>query len=111
MHADRHDLEAAFLGSLDHLPGIAIVDIDHRRTLWHNQVIKQPQLGGEIVFDGLMIIEMIAREIREGAGGDAHAVEPVLVEAVRGGFEREMRDAFAGQANRACGAVRPDRAW
>ena len=38
---------------------------------------------------------MIARQIGEGTGGDAHAVEPVLVEAVRGGLEREMRDAFA----------------
>ncbi len=98
VHADRHDLEAALPGGLDHLPGIAIVDIDHRRAVRRDQVVKQPQLGGEIIFDGLMIVEMIARQIGEGAGGDAHAVEPVLVEAVRGGFEREMRDALARQS-------------
>ena len=40
---------------------------------------------------------MVARKIGEGAGRDAHAVEPMLVEAVRGGFERQMRDAFARQ--------------
>ena len=40
---------------------------------------------------------MVAREIGEGAGGDAHAVEPVLVEPVRGGLQRQMRDALAGQ--------------
>ena len=44
-----------------------------------------------------MIVEMVARQIGEGAGGDAHAVEPVLVEAVRGRFERQMRDALAGE--------------
>ena len=44
-----------------------------------------------------MIVEMVARQIGEGAGGDAHAVEPVLVEAVRGGFQRQMRDALARQ--------------
>ena len=95
--ADRHDLEAAFLGGLDHLPGIAIVDIDHRRAVRRDQLLEQAQLGGEIGFDGLMIIEMIARQIGEGAGGDAHAVEPMLVEAVRRSFQRQMGDALAGQ--------------
>ena len=95
--ADRHDLEAALFRRLDHLAGIAIVDVDHRRAARRDQVVEQPQLGGEIGLDGRMIIEMVARQIGEGAGGNAHAVEPVLVEAVRGRFEREMRDAFAGQ--------------
>ena len=85
------------LRRLDHLSGIAIVDVDHRRAVRRDQVGEQPQLGGEIVFDGLVIIEMVAREVGEGAGGDAHAVEPVLVEAVRGRFERQMRDALARQ--------------
>ena len=44
-----------------------------------------------------MIVEMIAREIGEGAGGEPHAVEPVLIETVRGGFHRQMGDAVAGQ--------------
>ena len=84
--ANRHDLQAALLRRLDHLPGIAIVDVDHRGAARHDQLLEQPQLGGEIGFDGRMIIEMIARQIGEGAGRDAHAVEPVLVEAVRGCF-------------------------
>ena len=109
--ADRHDLEAALFRRLDHLPGIAIVDADHRGAAGRDQVGEQPQLGGEIGLDGRMIIEMIARQIGEGAGGDAHAVEPVLVEPVRGRLQRQMRDALAGQPGRACGAVRPDRAW
>ena len=44
-----------------------------------------------------MIVEMIAAEVGEAAGRDAHAVEPMLVEPVRGGLDREMRDAFAGE--------------
>ena len=82
---------------LDHLPGIAIVDIDHRGAAGRDQIAEQPQLGVEIGLDARMIIEMIARQIGEGAGGDAHAVEPMLVEPVRGGFQRQMRDALAGQ--------------
>ena len=38
---------------------------------------------------------MIAAEIGEAAGRDANAVEPVLVEPVRGRLHRQMRDAFA----------------
>ena len=57
-----------------------------------------------------MIVEMVAREIGEAAGRDAHAVEPVLVEAVRGGFQRQMGHALARQLRRACDAARPDRA-
>ncbi len=97
LHAHRHDFEAAFLGGLDHLPGIAIVGIDHRRAFRRDQFLEQAQLGGEIGLDVGVIIKMIARQVGKGAGGDAHAVEPVLVEAVRGGFERQMGDALAGQ--------------
>ena len=44
-----------------------------------------------------MIIEVVARQVGEGAGGDAHAVEPALVETVRGGLERQMCDALTRQ--------------
>ena len=44
-----------------------------------------------------MIVEMIAREIGEGAGGEAHAVEPPLLEPVARRFEREMGDVVAGK--------------
>src|SRR3974390_827574 len=93
--ADRHDAEAALLRRCDHLPGIAIVDIDYRGAVRRDQVGEQPQLGGEIVLYGGMVIEMIARKVREGTGGDTHAVEAILIEAVRGRLEREMGDAFS----------------
>ena len=42
-----------------------------------------------------MVIHVVAGEIGEAAGGDAHAVEPILIEPVRGSLERKMRDAIA----------------
>ena len=42
-----------------------------------------------------MIIHVVARQIGEAAGRDAHAVETILIEPVRGRFEGEMRDAVA----------------
>ena len=53
---------------------------------------------------------MVAAEIGEGAGRQPHAVEAVLVEAVRRGLDGQMRDAFAGQLGRASRAASPDRA-
>ena len=44
-----------------------------------------------------MVIHVVAREVGEAAGGDAHAVEPVLIEPVRRCFKSKMRDAFAGK--------------
>ena len=41
-----------------------------------------------------MIVEVVAAEIGEGRRLEPHAVEPMLVEAVRGRFEREVRHAL-----------------
>ncbi len=50
---------------------------------------------------------MVARQIGEGAGRNAHAVETMLVEPVRGGFQREMADALSRQPVE--GAMQLDR--
>ena len=69
---------------------------DHRRAVRRDQIAEQPQLGGEVVRLVRMVVHVIAREIGEAAGGDAHAIEPELVEPVRGRLEGQMRDAVAG---------------
>ncbi len=95
--ADGHQLETALERGIDHLPGIAVVDADHRRAAWLHQRIEQADLGGEIGLDARVIVEMVARQIGESADGNTHAVEPALVEAVRRGFQRQMSDALARQ--------------
>jgi hypothetical protein len=55
---------------------------DHRCAIGNDQ-LEQPQLGGEIMRNIGMVIHVVARQIGEAAGVDAHAVEPVLVESVR----------------------------
>ena len=81
--ANRHDLQAALLGGFDDLSRITIVNADHGAAARHNKVIEQPQLGGEIGFDGWVIVEMIARQIGEGASSDTDTVKPMLIESVR----------------------------
>src|SRR5262249_13397952 len=53
------------------------------------------KLGGEIGLQRRVIVEMVAAEIGETAGRHAHAIEATLIEPVRGGFDGEMRHAFA----------------
>ena len=81
--SDRHDREAARDGCGDHLVRVLVIDIDDRRGAGREQVLEQPQLGGEIGVECWMIVEMIARDIGEAGGCDTQTVEPVLVEAVR----------------------------
>src|SRR5215471_9783663 len=82
LRADRNDFQAAFLGDVGNLSGITIVDAYHRRAAGRDDISKQTELGGEIALDVWVIVEMIARQIGERAGCNAHAVEPILIEAV-----------------------------
>ena len=82
------------------------VGVDHRARAGAAAVREQPQLGVEIVLERRVIVEMIARQIGEGGGGQAHAVEPLLVEPVRGGLHRQMRDAGVGERCERSGAAR-----
>src|SRR5207245_6529073 len=56
---------------------------------------EQAKLGGEMSREMRVIVEMVAAEIGETAGRHAHTVEATLIEPVRGGFDGEMRHAFA----------------
>jgi hypothetical protein len=67
---------------------------DHRSTIGHDEIAKQPQLGGQIMRDVRMVIHVIARQVGESAGTDADAIQSILIEPVRRSLERQMRDAF-----------------
>ena len=74
------------------------------------QFRKQPHLGGEIGLNRRMIIHVIAAEVRERRRRQLHAVKPMLIEAMRRRFEREVRDAFVARGLRALRAASPDQA-
>ena len=91
--ADGDDAQMFRTRGVDHLLRAIMIGRDHGRATRRNEIAKQPQLGVEVMRDVGMIIHVVARQIGEAAGGDAHAVEPELVEPVRGRFERQMGDA------------------
>ena len=95
--ADRQQPQPALLRRRDHLVGMLVIGDDHGGAARLHQIAEQPELGGEVGFERRMIVEMIAADIGEGAGGDAHAVEPKLIEAVRGRLQHQMRDVVAGE--------------
>jgi len=77
------------------------IGVEHRRRSARQQGIEKPQLGGAIGLHGLVIVEVILGEIEEGGGGEAHAVQAPLVNAVRGGFDGEVGDAEIGELRQA----------
>ena len=87
-------------GSMRELPAERVVDVDHTR----DQVVarEQPGLGGAVALHGAVVVEMIAREIGERGGAEAHRADARLVERVRGDFHRD--------AGRAAGAQVGERA-
>ena len=54
---------------------------------------EQAQLGAQVVLEVRVIIHVVAGDVGEAAGRDLHAIETELVEAMAGGFQRQMVDA------------------
>ena len=81
--ADREEAQPPPARRRHHRVGLLVVGGDHGGTAGNDQIGEQPELGGEIIFQRRMIVEMVAAEIGEGAGRHPNAVEPALIEAVR----------------------------
>src|SRR5271156_5554872 len=77
--ADAHDPQAARLGRRRDRLGVLMIDVDDRGTAWREQVVEQPQLGGEIGLESRVIIEMVPRDVGETSRRDAQTLKPVLV--------------------------------
>jgi hypothetical protein len=73
------------------------IGVDDGNAVGRQQLGKEPQLGRQIGLHARVVVEVVAAEIAEGGGPQAHAVEPVLVEAVRGGLQGQMRNALGRQ--------------
>ena len=62
-----------------------------------NHFVEQPHLGREIFLHRLVIIEVVAAEIGEGAGRNSHPFVAILREAMARRFIGDMRHALARQ--------------
>ena len=94
---DGQHIEAGAPGCGDGRRRPRIVGEDDGRRTLRQQRLEQPHLGSVIVLDRRMVVHVVAAEIGEGAGGEPHAVEPALVEAVARRFHRGVRDTFVGE--------------
>ena len=73
------------------------VSIDHRGAALRRKLREQAQLGGAILVHGLVIIEMVLRQVGEGNTRELNRVEAVLREAGRRGLHRHVRYAVIAQ--------------
>ena len=108
--ADEPDQRPAFADRLrPHLrpgPGQRFrLQIRHRhprRTCGQHR-LEQAQLGGAVGIQRAVIIQMIAREIGEARRRKPHAIQPKLVQPVRGRLDRCRGHAGPGQARQRLG--------
>ena len=94
---DRDDAQPPPRGRSDHPIRRRMVGRDHGGTVRCDDALEQDQLGGEISLLGRVVVHVVARQVGEATDRHAHAVDAVLIEPVRGGFHREMRDAVFRQ--------------
>ena len=81
--SDRDDPQAADALRINHCLRAIVIGRNHRSAISSDQLAKQPELGVQVMLYIRMVIHVIARQIGEAAGSDAHAVQPILIEAVR----------------------------
>ena len=101
------DVEPARGGSGDDDIRIGAVEVDHRRYAGFRQRGEQPELGGEVILDGGVVIEVVAPEIGVAHRREIDAVEAALLDPVRGGLHGEIGDAVVGEPRQ--GRVQGDR--
>jgi hypothetical protein len=91
------DVRIAVASRSDHLGRMLGIGVDDGGSVRRQQLGEEAQLGGEIGLHAGVIVEMVAAQIGEGRSLQPDAVEPVLIEPVRGSLEGEVRDALGCQ--------------
>ncbi len=98
--SDRDEREPARLRfGGDRLAALA-VDIDHCAGARRQQVTEQAELLREIPLEALVIVQMVARDVGEGASGEFDAVDAALLQAVARSLDRKMGDAVLGESGK-----------
>ena len=67
------------------------VRIQDRRSAPGQQSVEQAQFGGLITGHVAMVVQVILGQVQEGRRGEAHAVQPPLVDAMGRGLQRQVR--------------------
>jgi len=78
-------------------PAAASVHVRTAQAALRQDGREQPELGGEILGDGGMVVHVVAAKVGEAGCRQAQSVEASLVQSVAGGLERSVGHAFAGQ--------------
>ncbi len=73
------------------------IHIDDGAGARRQQLAEQAELLVEIGLEARVIVEMVAGDVGEGAGGKPHAVDAALLEPMARRFERKMGDAGFGE--------------
>ena len=68
------------------------VEIVNDRTV-RQQILEQPCLGAVVRVHRAVIVQMIAREVREHDGVELDAIHATLIEGMRGDLHRDPRHA------------------
>ena len=66
------------------------IGIDHRNAAALHDFGKQAQLDGQVILEGRMIVHVIAGDVGEANACDLHAIQPVLVQPMAGGFDGQV---------------------
>ena len=90
---------ACFRFGGDGLAALA-VDINDSPGARRQQFTEQAELLREIIVEARVIVQMVARDIGEGAGGKCDAVDAALLQAVARGLEGKMGDAVLGESGK-----------
>ena len=80
---------------------------------WRQQLAEQAELLREILLEARVIVQMVARDVGEGACRKHDAVDAALLQAVARRFERQMGDAVLGErsARIACSSIGSGVVW
>jgi hypothetical protein len=69
---------------------VRIVDVDHAPLRIHHR--HEPRLHTEVLFHRRVIVQMVLAQVRERRHCEAHSVDAMQVDRVRGDLHRDTRD-------------------
>ena len=108
LEADGEDGKAVRARHRDDIRRLLGIGVDDGRRAGRQEIAEQPHLGVEIVGEARVVVEMVAGDVGEAAGGELDAVETMLDEPVARRFERQVGDVI-GALERGENGVKLDR--